>query len=68
MQSWSPSLANYPKAELVFDQGGLVRLIIIDSIIALFRVDYSGRGELAERQQCLAQVRYFGHGPIPVDR
>lgn len=24
---------------------------IIDSIMALFRVDYSGRGELSERQQ-----------------
>ncbi|KAI6101247.1 Rad51-domain-containing protein [Pisolithus sp. B1] len=27
------------------------RLIIVDSIMALFRVDYSGRGELSERQQ-----------------
>ncbi|KAF8271875.1 Rad51-domain-containing protein, partial [Lactarius quietus] len=27
------------------------RLIIIDSIMALFRVDFSGRGELSERQQ-----------------
>src|ERR1700731_3723219 len=26
---------------------------IVDSIIALFRCDYSGRGELAERQQKL---------------
>lgn len=24
---------------------------IVDSIMALFRVDYSGRGELSERQQ-----------------
>ena len=31
-------------------------LQIIDSIIALFRVDYSGRGELAERQQKLNQM------------
>ncbi|KAF9015603.1 putative DMC1 protein [Cyathus striatus] len=30
--------------------------IIIDSIMALFRVDYSGRGELSERQQKLAQM------------
>ncbi|KNZ75030.1 Meiotic recombination protein dmc1 [Termitomyces sp. J132] len=31
-------------------------LKIIDSIMALFRVDYSGRGELSERQQKLAQM------------
>ncbi|KAG2352763.1 Rad51-domain-containing protein [Suillus spraguei] len=29
---------------------------IVDSIMALFRVDFSGRGELSERQQKLAQV------------
>ena len=28
-------------------------LIIVDSVTALFRVDFSGRGELAERQQKL---------------
>lgn len=28
---------------------------IVDSITALFRVDYSGRGELAERQQKLGR-------------
>lgn len=33
-----------------------VLLQIIDSIMALFRVDFSGRGELAERQQKLAQM------------
>lgn len=32
------------------------RLMIVDSIMALFRVDYSGRGELSERQQKLAQM------------
>ncbi|XP_078172482.1 DNA repair (Rad51) family protein [Carex rostrata] len=32
------------------------RLLILDSIIALFRVDFTGRGELAERQQKLAQM------------
>ncbi|KAF8632970.1 hypothetical protein AX15_001567 [Amanita polypyramis BW_CC] len=32
------------------------RLLIVDSIMALFRVDYSGRGELSERQQKLAQM------------
>eukprot|EP00127_Corallochytrium_limacisporum_P006486 Clim_evm17s229 gene=Clim_evmTU17s229 len=31
------------------------RLLIIDSVMALFRCDYSGRGELAERQQRLNQ-------------
>ncbi|KAG9205457.1 Meiotic recombination protein dmc1 [Epicoccum nigrum] len=31
------------------------RLLIIDSIMALFRVDYTGRGELSERQQKLNQ-------------
>jgi len=34
---------------------GEYRLLIIDSVIALFRTDYSGRGELAERQQALGQ-------------
>ena len=31
-------------------------LVIVDSIMAPFRVDYSGRGELAERQQVLNKV------------
>jgi meiotic recombination protein DMC1 len=30
-------------------------LLIIDSIMALFRVDYSGRGELSERQNVLGK-------------
>lgn len=34
---------------------GEYRLLIIDSIMNCFRVDYSGRGELAERQQKLNQ-------------
>lgn len=29
---------------------------IVDSIMALFRVDFSGRGELSERQQKLGQM------------
>ena len=29
---------------------------VVDSIMALFRVDFSGRGELADRQQKLAQM------------
>ncbi|KAF9607038.1 hypothetical protein IFM89_030811 [Coptis chinensis] len=32
------------------------RILIVDSVIALFRVDFTGRGELAERQQKLAQM------------
>ena len=30
--------------------------MIVDSVMALFRVDFSGRGELTERQQSLAQM------------
>ncbi|KAH9682449.1 Meiotic recombination protein DMC1-like [Citrus sinensis] len=32
------------------------RLLIVDSVIALFRVDFTGRGELADRQQKLGQM------------
>jgi meiotic recombination protein DMC1 len=38
------------------DQRGAYRLLVIDSIISLFRCDYSGRGELADRQQKLNQM------------
>ncbi|XP_012271494.1 meiotic recombination protein DMC1/LIM15 homolog [Orussus abietinus] len=38
------------------EEAGVFKLLIIDSVMALFRVDFSGRGELAERQQKLAQV------------
>ena len=38
------------------EEPGIFKLLIVDSIMALFRVDFSGRGELAERQQQLAQV------------
>ena len=31
------------------------RLLIIDSIMALYRTDFIGRGELSERQQVLGQ-------------
>jgi len=31
-------------------------LVVIDSIMGVFRVDFSGRGELSERQQCLGRV------------
>ena len=33
------------------EEQGAYRLLIVDSILALFRVDFSGRGELSERQQ-----------------
>lgn len=32
------------------------KLMIVDSIMALFRTDFSGRGELSERQQKLASM------------
>ena len=32
------------------------KLVIMDSVTANFRVDFSGRGELAERQQRLGQL------------
>ncbi|AQK53189.1 Meiotic recombination protein DMC1-like protein [Zea mays] len=32
------------------------KLLIVDSVIALFRVDFSGRGELEEREQKLAHM------------
>ncbi|KAH7086316.1 meiotic recombination protein-like protein dmc1 [Paraphoma chrysanthemicola] len=38
-----------------FFVGNEYRLLIVDSIMALFRVDYTGRGELNERQQKLNQ-------------
>lgn len=40
-------------AALIADDEEPTRLVILDSVMALFRVDYSGRGELAERQQKL---------------
>lgn len=35
---------------------GSFKVLVIDSIMSLFRSDYSGRGELAERQQRLNQM------------
>ena len=31
------------------------RLLVIDSVMALYRTDYVGRGELSERQQVLGK-------------
>lgn len=38
------------------EEAGAYKLLVVDSIMALFRVDFSGRGELADRQQKLAQM------------
>ncbi|EQB60630.1 meiotic recombination protein dmc1 lim15-like protein [Vairimorpha apis BRL 01] len=38
-----------------FSEDPKFKLLIVDSIISLFRVDFSGRGELNERQQKLNQ-------------
>ncbi|CAG2061459.1 unnamed protein product [Timema podura] len=38
------------------EEAGVFKILIIDSVMALFRVDFSGRGELADRQQKLAQL------------
>ncbi|XP_042230038.1 meiotic recombination protein DMC1/LIM15 homolog [Homarus americanus] len=37
------------------EEPGIFKLLIVDSVMSLFRVDFSGRGELADRQQRLAQ-------------
>ncbi|GAB1602420.1 meiotic recombination protein DMC1/LIM15 homolog [Argonauta hians] len=39
-----------------YEEPGIFKLMIIDSIMALFRVDFCGRGELADRQQKLGQL------------
>lgn len=38
------------------EEPNVFKLLIVDSVMALFRVDFSGRGELADRQQHLAQM------------
>ncbi|KAI4471335.1 reca/rad51/rada dna strand-pairing family member [Holotrichia oblita] len=38
------------------EEAGVFKLLIIDSIMALFRVDYSGRGEIFDRQHKLGQM------------
>jgi len=43
-------------ASLMVSDEDRFALLIVDSIMGGFRVDYSGRGELAERQQQLAKV------------
>lgn len=48
-------LLDYVAAKF-YEEQGVFKLLIVDSIMALFRVDFSGRGELADRQQKLAQM------------
>jgi meiotic recombination protein DMC1 len=43
-------------ATLMVNDEDRFALLIVDSIMGIFRVDYSGRGELAERQQNLGRV------------
>lgn len=38
------------------EEPGRYKLLIVDSIISLFRTDFSGRGDLGERQQRLNQM------------
>jgi len=38
------------------EEPGRYKLLVVDSIISLFRTDFSGRGELGERQQRLNQM------------
>ncbi|KAF4623524.1 hypothetical protein D9613_002199 [Agrocybe pediades] len=52
---WNSSM-NAPYDLLKIKTFACLYNVIIDSIMALFRVDYSGRGELSERQQKLAQM------------
>ena len=42
-------------AGLLNENKGVIKLVIIDSIMALYRVDYQGRGELQKRQSELGQ-------------
>lgn len=58
--SYARALNSEHQMELVEQLGGELssseyRLIVVDSIMANFRVDYCGRGELNERQQRLNQ-------------
>ena len=43
-------------ASLMVNDEDRFSLLVVDSIMGGFRVDYSGRGELADRQQKLARV------------
>ena len=45
-----------------------IEVIIIDSITSLFRTDYTGRGELADRQQKLNKCGSEFSAPAGSDR
>jgi len=49
------ALAQMIEAQIDQDEGAPYSLLIIDSVMALWRVDFSGRGELSERQQKLGK-------------
>lgn len=38
------------------EEAGIFKLLIMDSVMSLFRVDFAGRGEIADRQQKLGQM------------
>ncbi|CAM9347062.1 unnamed protein product, partial [Discosporangium mesarthrocarpum] len=44
----------FPRKPLCLTDGP-IRVIIVDSVISLFRTDFSGRGDLSERQQKLGR-------------
>eukprot|EP00041_Stephanoeca_diplocostata_P024093 m.603073 g.603073 ORF g.603073 m.603073 type:complete len:341 (+) comp22452_c3_seq1:486-1508(+) len=48
-------------AGLLNEQRGIIKLVIVDSIMALFRVDFKGRGELQARQMALGQFLHQLH-------
>ena len=41
------------EAKTILNENGPYSLVVVDSIIAHFRTEYTGRGELADRQQAL---------------
>lgn len=44
---------------LIFNQDSGIKLLIIDSIINLYRADYSGRGMLSQRQSKLSKIMHL---------
>ena len=54
-QTHEQQMEAVPAAAALFESQGPFRVMVIDSLMALFRVEYSGRGELSERQQTLGK-------------
>lgn len=50
------SIVIFSVAAKFHEEAGIFKLLIVDSIMALFRVDYSERGEILDRQQKLGQM------------